>query len=57
MSVTKLRINQTQIDFKDAVVAATTAAITTILTGAPDIVDGVSRSWRPCLGQRPGGSS
>lgn len=42
MSVTKIRINQTQIDFKDSVVAATTADIATILTAAPDTVDGVS---------------
>ena len=42
MSVTKLRINQTQIDFKDSVVAATTAAIANVLTGAPDTLDGVS---------------
>jgi hypothetical protein len=42
MSVTKMRINQTQIDFKDSVVAATTAAITTVLTAAPDTVDGVA---------------
>lgn len=42
MSVTKLRINQTQIDFKDSVVAATTANIANVLTGAPDTLDGVS---------------
>jgi len=42
MSVTKIRINQTQIDFKDSVVAATTAAIANVLTGAPDTLDGVS---------------
>lgn len=42
MSVTKIRINQTQIDFKDSVVAATTANITDLAAGAPDTVDGVS---------------
>jgi len=42
MSATKIRINQTQIDFKDSVVAATTAAITDVLTGAPDTLDGVT---------------
>lgn len=42
MSVTKIRINQTQIDFKDSVVAATTANIADLATGAPDTVDGVS---------------
>lgn len=42
MSVTKIRINQTQIDFKDSVVAATTANIADLAAGAPDTVDGVS---------------
>jgi len=42
MSTTKIRINQTQIDYKDSVVAATTTAITDVLTGAPDTIDGVS---------------
>jgi len=42
MSVTKIRINQTQIDFKDAVVAVSTANIATPATAAPDTVDGVS---------------
>lgn len=42
MSVTKIRINQTQIDFKDACVAATTGAIADLATGAPQIVDGVT---------------
>lgn len=42
MSVTKIRINQTQIDFKDSVVAATTANIADLATGAPDTLDGVS---------------
>jgi len=41
MSVTKIRINQTQIDYKDSVVAATTALIANVLTGAPDTLDGV----------------
>jgi len=42
MSVTKIRINQTQIDFKDSVVAATTANIVDMATAAPDAIDGVS---------------
>lgn len=42
MSVTKIRINQTQIDFKDSVVAASTANIADLAAGAPDTVDGVS---------------
>jgi len=42
MSVTKIRINQTQIDFKDSVVAATTANIADLAAGAPDTVDGVT---------------
>jgi hypothetical protein len=42
MSVTKIRINQTQIDFKDSVVAATTANIADLAAGAPDTLDGVS---------------
>ena len=42
MSATKIRINQTQIDFKDSVVAATTANIADLLTGAPDTLDGVT---------------
>lgn len=42
MSVTKIRINQTQIDFKDSVVAATVANIADLAAGAPDTVDGVS---------------
>lgn len=42
MSVTKIRINQTQIDFKDSVVAATIANIADLLTGAPDTLDGVT---------------
>lgn len=42
MSVTKIRINQTQIDFKDSVVAATTANIADLAAGAPNTVDGVS---------------
>jgi hypothetical protein len=42
MSATKIRINQTQIDFKDSVVAATTANITNLATGAPSTLDGVT---------------
>lgn len=42
MSQTKIRINQTQIDFKDAVVVVTDANIADLVAGAPDIVDGVS---------------
>jgi hypothetical protein len=42
MSQTKIRINQTQIDFKDAVVAATTANIADLAAGAPLTVDGVT---------------
>jgi hypothetical protein len=42
MSVTKLRINQTQIDFKDAVVAASTANIADPLAAAPSTLDGVT---------------
>lgn len=42
MSVTKIRINQTQIDFKDACRAASTANIADIAAGAPNTVDGVS---------------
>lgn len=42
MSVTKIRINQTQIDFKDACVAATTGDIADLAAGAPLIVDGVT---------------
>jgi len=42
MSVTKIRINQTQIDFKDSVVAASTANIADPLASAPDTLDGVT---------------
>jgi hypothetical protein len=42
MSVTKIRINQTQIDFKDSCVAATTADIADLAAGAPQVVDGVT---------------
>lgn len=42
MSVTKIRINQTQIDYKDSVVACTLANIADLATGAPDTVDGVA---------------
>jgi hypothetical protein len=42
MSQTKIRINQTQIDFKDAVVVVTDANIADLAEGAPDIVDGVT---------------
>jgi hypothetical protein len=42
MSQTKIRINQTQIDFKDAVVVVTDANIADLAAGAPDIVDGVT---------------
>ncbi len=42
MSVTKLRINQTQFDFKDAVVAVTDENVADIAAGAPDTVDGVT---------------
>jgi len=48
MSVTKIRINQTQIDFKDAVAAATTANIADLATGAPNLIDGVT----PVVGSR-----
>lgn len=42
MSVTKIRINQTQIDFKDACRVATTANIADLAAGAPLAVDGVN---------------
>jgi hypothetical protein len=42
MSVTKIRINQTQIDFKDSCVAASTANVVDPIAAAPDTVDGVS---------------
>lgn len=41
MSVTKIRISQTQVDFKDAVVAVLESNIS-LAGGAPDTVDGVS---------------
>lgn len=44
MAESKLDISQMQIDYKDACRAATTANISNILTGAPDILDGFNLS-------------
>jgi hypothetical protein len=42
MAKSQVRIEQTKIDFKDAVRAATTANIADLAAGAPDTIDGVS---------------